>query len=61
VDSSGFRMFYTDTPREIDAGILLLGHRVIGHMIIPPRVERYVVRGICSSDCTNNVSQVFRP
>ena len=56
VDSSGFRMYYTDTPRQEDVGILAVGHNVIGHMIIPPRVQHYVVQGFCSSDCTNHVS-----
>jgi len=56
VDSSGFRVYYTDKPRQEDAGILIVGHSVIGHMIIPPGVQHYVVNGFCSSDCTNTVS-----
>ena len=55
-DSSGVRLYYTDQAPEQTAGILPLGHSVIGHMIIPPRVERYTVIGYCSQRCTNAVS-----
>ncbi|XP_065897525.1 putative DBH-like monooxygenase protein 2 isoform X2 [Dysidea avara] len=53
VDSSGIRLYYTDKPRQEDAAVLTLGHSVIGHMIIPPRVQQYVVHGFCSSNCTD--------
>ena len=56
VDSSGVRFFYTDQPPEQKAAFLGVGHGVIGHMIIPPRVERYTVNGYCSKRCTNAVS-----
>ena len=56
VDSSGVRFFYTDQPPEQKAAFLPIGHNVVGHMIIPPRVERYTVNGYCSQRCTTAVS-----
>jgi len=55
-DSSGVRFYYTDQPPEQKAAFLGLGHQVIGHMMVPPRVERYTVHGHCSQRCTNAVS-----
>ena len=49
-------MYYTDQAPQQIAGILPIGHNVIGHMIIPPHVERYTVTGYCSKGCTNSVS-----
>ena len=49
-------MFYTDQPSKQNAGVLTLGQRVVGHMIIPPHVERYTVKGFCSQKCTDKVS-----
>ena len=56
MDSSGFRIYYTDQPQERDAGILITGHSIVGHMIIPPGVDRYTVNAYCSSNCTSIVS-----
>ena len=56
VDSSGFRVYYTDQPQKNDAGLLIIGQNVVGHMIIPPGVERYTVNAFCSSRCTDAVS-----
>ena len=56
VDSSGVRFFYTDQPPKHKAAFLGVGHQVVGHMIIPPHVERYTVNGYCSQRCTNAVS-----
>ena len=56
IDSSGVRFFYTDQPPEQNTALLTVGHDVIGHMIIPPRVERYTVNAYCSQRCTNAVS-----
>ena len=56
VDSSGVRFFYTDQPPDQKAEILVVGHNVVGHMIIPPRVEKYTIYGYCSQRCTNAVS-----
>ena len=59
MDSSGIRLYYTNKPRQEDAAVLTLGHSVIGHMIIPPRVQRYAVHGFCSSNCTDEVSVMY--
>jgi len=56
VDSSGVRVFYTDQPPKENVGVLIFGHSVAGHMIIPPRVERYTVKAFCSQKCTDKVS-----
>ena len=56
VDSFGVRYFYTEEPPEIRAGIFPVGYSVVGHMIIPPNVERYTVTAFCNMDCTNAVS-----
>ena len=56
VDSSGIRFYYTDQAQAQNVGDLGFGHSVNGHMIIPPRVERYTVTGYCSQKCTNAVS-----
>ena len=56
VDSSGFRVYYTDRAQEENAGLLFIGQNVVGHMIIPPGVERYTVNAFCSNRCTNAVS-----
>ena len=56
VDSSGMRMYYTDQPPKIETEMLILGHVTIGHMIIPPGVERYTVTAFCSQKCTETVS-----
>ena len=56
VDSSGIRLFYTAHSPKDNAGVLTIGHNVIGHMIIPPHVERYTVTGFCSQKCTDKVS-----
>ena len=56
VDSSGIRFFYTDEPPQQRAAILTLGHQIVGHMIVPPQVERYTVNGYCNQRCTDTVS-----
>jgi len=49
-------MFYTAHAPKENAGILLMGHSISGHMIIPPHVERYTVRGFCPEKCIDKVS-----
>ncbi|XP_065899415.1 putative DBH-like monooxygenase protein 2 [Dysidea avara] len=53
VDSSGMRLYFSDKPRQEVAGIVTLGKLATGHMIIPPGVQRYTVRGFCANQCTN--------
>jgi len=53
-------MYYTDTPRQEDVGILTVGHSVIEHMTVPPRVQNSVVNSFCFSDCTNSVSAIYK-
>ena len=49
-------MYYTDHAPQQTAGIFVLGQVLAGHMIIPPRVERYTVTAYCSKGCTDSVS-----
>ena len=58
VDSSGIRVWYTDTSREHDAGILLIGHHTVPLMVIPPNAKNFTVTGFINEDCTNRVSRV---
>ena len=51
------RLYYTDQPPQQETGLIMVGHSVIGHMIIPPGVERYTVTGYCSQECTETVSK----
>lgn len=51
-DSSGIRFHYTSTARELDAGILDIGHQVYPTMIVPPGVANFTITGICSAECT---------
>ena len=59
IDSSGISFFYTDTSREHDAGILILGHSVTGNMLIPPGSTNYTTPGFCYSECTNQVGTMY--
>ena len=59
IDSSGISFFYIDTPREHDAGILILGHSVSGIMMIPPGSTNYTTPGFCFSECTNQVGTMY--
>ncbi len=52
IDSSGMEFFYSDTKPVHRAGIMILGHVVSPTMIIPPKVNDFVVEGLCASDCT---------
>ena len=58
VDSSGLRFFYTTEEPEQRAGIIMMGHDVTRHMLIPPRTQNFTITGICSIDCTNTVRHV---
>ena len=56
VDSSGVRLWYTSTPREHDAGALVVGHFVSPQQIIPPNVQNFTTTAIVPEDCTRAVS-----
>ena len=55
IDNSGMRFFYTNTPRQHDAGILGLGNNLPGVMAIPPKATNFTIAGLCTSKCTNEV------
>ena len=55
IDSSGIRFYYSSSPREHDAGILAVGHRVTSYMIIPPGTQNYTIGAVCTGTCINNV------
>ena len=56
VDNSGMRLWYTSTPREHNAGIVDVGHRITEDQIIPPNSKNFTTTGIMMGDCTNQVS-----
>ena len=49
------RLYFTDQPPQIETEMITVGHLTIGHMIIPPGVERFTVTGYCSQRCTETV------
>ena len=55
IDSSGMRIWYTDTPREHEAGIMQIGHSVTPLMVIPPNAKNFTVTGLVNDQCTNQV------
>lgn len=54
VDSSGIKVVLTETPRQYDAGVLVIG-QVLQGMFIPPRATNYTLVAECSSDCTSRL------
>ena len=56
-DSSGLEFYYTTTEPLHEAGLLPVGHRVTPGMIIPPNTDNYVTEGLCSGQCTEQVSE----
>ena len=59
IDSSGMRFFYTDTPREHEAGILELGYSVAPLMVIPPNAKNFTITGLVNEECTNEVRYII--
>ena len=48
---------YTSNLREIEAGMMTVGHTVSGiYMAIPPNLEKFNSRGSCGSQCIGGVS-----
>ena len=58
-DSSGFQFFFENSPRLHNAGILTIGHEVNRFMIVPPMATNYGITGVCSAQCTSQVSTVL--
>jgi len=54
VDSSGFKFWYTNTPRPQMAGILNIGHATTPIVTIPPGQPAYTLTGWCAEQCTQN-------
>ena len=54
-DSSGMRLWYTDTPREHEAELLAVGYRVTPLMVIPPNSKNFTITGLVNEECTNQV------
>lgn len=55
-DSSGIRLYYTETLRRYDAGIMELGLVYSPVMAIPPGEDDFVLTGYCTDKCTQLVS-----
>jgi len=54
IDSSGLRFYYTK-PRKYDAGMITVGANINDNMIIPPGMDKWTVRGVCTKDCTQKM------
>jgi hypothetical protein len=52
-DSSGMRLFYTDTPREHDAGILQVGYGITSLIVVPPNTKNFTITGLVNDEYTN--------
>ncbi|NXU50434.1 DOPO hydroxylase, partial [Turnix velox] len=51
-DSSGIRLYYTNTLRRYKAGIMELGLVYTPVMAIPPGEEAFILTGYCTDKCT---------
>ena len=56
VDSSGMRFFYTRNKPTYEAGSFAVGASVSPLSIIPPNQESFIIYGLCSMKCTDEVS-----
>eukprot|EP01137_Pigoraptor_chileana_P032271 Opistho-2@21380 len=54
-DSSGVRLWVTETLRPHDAGVLFTGHLVTPAMVIPARQSKFAVKAWCPSGCTDTL------
>ena len=50
------RFWYTQTPREYDAGMLLVGQSVHPYQVIPPNSQNFISTGLLTEECSKNVS-----
>lgn len=55
-DSSGLRFYHTKQLRKYDAGVLTTGAMVVDFMLIPPRQTSWETTGVCTEECTQEVS-----
>jgi len=49
------RIYHTKQLRTYDAGVLEVGARVDGAMLIPPRQKDWHINGFCTKDCSIKV------
>lgn len=52
VDSSGFRLFFTETPRPIEIDSLSIGANVDVSHLIPPSQAEFTTYSYCRPSCT---------
>ena len=57
IDSSGMRIWYIDTPREHEAGILEVGYAVHPYMVVPPHAKNFTITGLTIDECTSKVQK----
>jgi hypothetical protein len=53
VDSSGFKIYYTDKLRQYNMGVTILGYPMQS-ITLPPGQKSYEIRDTCKSPCTDN-------
>lgn len=56
IDTTGFRLHYTNHIRRYDGGILVAGIMLSPLHVIPPLQSEYKSAGYCSTNCTDLVS-----
>ena len=52
-DQSGLRLWTTQTYREHEAGLLMVGYKVSKQLLIPPLQDAYLKEAFCHGDCTS--------
>ncbi|XP_062505059.1 DBH-like monooxygenase protein 1 homolog [Corticium candelabrum] len=55
VDSSGIRIYYTNTKRQYDGAVVQIGHTVSLdriHLLLPPGRDDIVLENVCPGACT---------
>ena len=62
-DSSGIRIYYTSELRKNEGGVFMTGTNIQAlkfrpSLVIPPEAPSFTNVGICSSKCTQNVSEL---
>ena len=57
IDSSGMRIYMTETLREYHTKTSYVGVTVVPYQLIPPRMERFQSDGYCFGECLLDVGQ----
>ncbi len=61
IDSSGIRMHVTQSLRQHDVGMLIVGYQVGDSQVIPPQTPSFISSGYCDADLLARVSYTLNP